>query len=115
MLTNYSLNLGFYKERCLKITVLLVNMNQVMRDKPEIIIKILEEAKTPKTIAALSHKANLNLAAGRRYVNALSKANYLDEIEGSKKPEYQINMDGIDFLKALRNSSKGLERFNEYW
>jgi predicted transcriptional regulator len=90
-------------------------MNQVTRGKPEIIIKILEEAKTPQTMAALSQKASLNLAAGRRYVNALSKANYLDEIEGSKKPEYQINMDGIEFLKTLRKSSMSLERFYKYW
>jgi len=86
-----------------------------MREKSEIIIKILEATKTPQTIAALSHKASLNLITGRRYVNALSKANYLNEIEGSKPLEYQTNMDGIDFLKDLRNSSKGMERFKKYW
>lgn len=85
-------------------------MNQVTRGKTEILIKILEEAKIPRTIAALSQKAVLNLTTGRRYVIALSKANYLNEIEGPKNPEYQVNIDGIEFLKALRNSSKGLKK-----
>ena len=85
------------------------------REKNDIIILILDGAKTPQTLSALSEKANLNLTHSKRYVDALSKAKYLDEIQCPGKLQYQVNMEGIDFLRDLRKSAKGLERFNKYW
>ncbi len=85
------------------------------REKNDIIILILDGAKTPQTLSALSKKINLNLIHSKRYVDALSEAKYLDEVQVSGKLQYQVNMEGIDFLRDLKDSAKGLERFNKYW
>jgi len=87
----------------------------VRREKIEIIMELLEESKEPKKITYLMHKTNTNQINCKRYIDALAKAGFMEIIGDPPRVKYKATIKGIGWLKHLRESSKGLEEFNEYW
>ena len=81
------------------------------RDKTIIIIEILETAKKGVKPTNLMYRTNMNFNGLIRYANALIECGYLEET--SRK--YKTTPEGLEALKSLREASRVLGKFNEYW
>ena len=84
------------------------NRKSTKRDKFDIILKILNLARTPVRKTHILYKANINFYQLRRYVDLLIGVAMIEEIESPFRG-YRITEKGIQFIKMFEQETNILQ------